>query len=77
MIRQILAQPFVPGEIDLLQRRGMSFVTAVMSTNAMTRRSTSARCGSAQKFSRTTHRTFRFQLGQCPIHLLLTDPESP
>ncbi len=28
MIRQIFAQPLVPGEIDLLQRRGMSFVTA-------------------------------------------------
>ena len=77
MIRQIFAQPFVPGEIDQLQRRGMSFVTAANVDQCDDAEIDFGEMRIGAKVIAQHYRTFSFQLGQCPVHLILTDVESP
>jgi hypothetical protein len=77
MIRQIFAQPFVPGEIDQLQRRGMSFIAAPGFNQRDDPEIDFGEMRIGAKVIAHNHRTFSFQLGQCPIHLIFADVESP
>jgi len=77
MIRQILAQPIIPSEIDLMQRRHVAIVATAVINHSDDPEINLSEMRIGAKVIAHHYRIFSFQLGQCPIHLILTDVESP
>ena len=77
MIRQIFAQPLIPSQIYLVQRRHMAIIAALGFNQSDDPEIDVEEMRIGAKVFAHNHRAFSFQLGQCPLHLLLTDVESP
>jgi hypothetical protein len=73
MIRQIFAQPLIPSEIDLLQPRGMSFVTATNVDQSDDAQIDIRQMRIGAEIIPHDHDSFRFQLDQSLFRLVLAN----
>lgn len=77
MIRQIFAEPLIPSQIDLTQRRGMGIIAARGLKQYDDPEVDFGEMRIGAKVIAQDHDTFGFQLPQHLIHISLADIESP
>ncbi|MGZ8485774.1 MAG: hypothetical protein ACXW6R_17870, partial [Candidatus Binatia bacterium] len=71
MIRQIFAQPLIPSQVYFVQRRHMAIIAAPGFNQRDDPEIDLGEMRIGAKVIAHNHRTFSFQLGQSPIHLIL------
>ena len=77
MIRQILAQPLVPGKIDLKQSRHMSIIAAVGFNQSDDTEINLGEMRIGAEIIPHDHDSFRLKLGHRLFHLILRNIEPP